>query len=112
MFNRFYFRGFQPSSGLEDFTDAVLAEILCKAPGDASCLGSVERIPDGYQARLDIYSIHGPFLADAFSADPEKAVEGVAAEVLGQLTAWIEKRRAVPIRPPSFYEKGVDPLRA
>src|SRR5262249_3792983 len=96
MFNRFYYRGFQPTGELQAATAALLDTLREGGPADGAFLGSVEAVPEGYLARLDLYSIHGPFLADSTSHDARSAIEAVIAKIEEQLSLWRENRRESP----------------
>lgn len=92
MMNRFHFRGFQPTQELEKHADEVLSELSAEAPTDASFLGSVEVSPDGYVARLDVYSKHGPFLADSLALTPQSALDEVIERIRFLLDQWKERK--------------------
>lgn len=92
MMNRFHFRGFQPTPELQRHSDLALGELLELAPPDASSLGSVEFTPEGYVARLDVYSKQGPFLADRVALSPQEALDLVMAEIRTQLNQWKERK--------------------
>ena len=92
MMNRFHFRGFTPAPELEVFAARALGQLLDRAPGDSSALGSVEYLLEGYLARLDVYSKQGPFLADAMAASPQEALDQVFEKIQDQLTQWRNHR--------------------
>ncbi|MCM2322691.1 MAG: hypothetical protein NDJ90_05480 [Oligoflexia bacterium] len=92
MLDRFSFRGFQPSANFEAEASRALAELLSGAPADTSCLGSIEQGPQGFVARVDLYSNDGPFLADAVASTPEEAFARVVTDLRARLAEWHERR--------------------
>jgi ribosome-associated translation inhibitor RaiA len=89
----FFFRGFSPDPGLEIHAARELHRLRELAPTESEFLGTVERSPDGFIARLDIYSKLGPFLADAHSGEVEASVDQVIEKMEDQLSQWKQRRQ-------------------
>jgi ribosome-associated translation inhibitor RaiA len=89
----FFFRGVSPDPGLEVHAARELHRLRELAPTDSEFLGTVERAPDGFIARLDVYSKLGPFLADAQAKEIGVSVDQVIEKMEDQLNHWRHRRQ-------------------
>jgi hypothetical protein len=112
MLNRFYFTGFEPQGELRGLAESQIQVLLRVAPSDSNWLGSVQSVAsETYLARFDLYSVHGPFLADSSAGTPQDAIVQVLEKITVQLKNWREKQNrrslAEPLKDP-YIPRALD----
>jgi hypothetical protein len=102
MNHQFHFKNFKPEFNLRFQANLVLNRILDEAPYGAIGVGLLEKQgEEDYSCALDIYSNHGPFMANAVSSTPEQALVALEEKIKKQIAWWKSHRGGVlPADPP------------
>ncbi len=87
------FIGFEPTSGFQLYTDALLASLLDLAPKQAAGRSTVVKTASGYRCSLSIISPGMHFQTKAESPRPQSALEKAQHQLFRQLARWRKKKR-------------------
>jgi hypothetical protein len=99
MKNQFHFKNFEPEFKLRFQANLVLNRIMDEAPYGSMAVGLLLKQSDEtYRCALDVYSKHGPFMANAVGITPEQALKAMEEKIKNQL-GWWKSHRGGPVPP-------------
>lgn len=93
----FTFIGFDPDQDTVKKAYAILDRLMNHAPYGSMAVALLQKESQIFRCAIEIYSLHGPFTAQAFNPSPEEALKTVAFALSEKLQKWKLSRRLDPL---------------
>lgn len=96
MLLEFQFFGFDPDDDLQKNARRSLDQLLNQSPNGSLPVALLEKTEDGFRCAIDLYTQHGPLIAQACQSTPSQALSHVCDTLQKKLVRWKDMQLRAP----------------
>jgi len=93
MTSDFNYIGFEPGAELEKSAEKTLERLMAASPYGSMAVAMLEKVENGYECAIEIYSRNGSIIARASSQFPGGALDVVSKSLARKIKRWKVSKR-------------------